>query len=510
MTNHQAGTSSNRRGAVTIVVCLALGTVVAAMSSLNLALPGIARATHASQSDLEWVIDAYSLAFASLLLLGGALGDRYGRRRTLIIGLAIFGGGSMLAAVAHSANELIALRALVGVGAALVMPATLSTITGTYPPAERTRAVSTWAAVAGGAAILGLLAAGLLLAAFSWRSVFYLNVVLSTVALIGTLRFVPESADPDAPRLDVTGAALAVIGLVMVVYSVIEAPNYGWVTARTIGGLAGGLVVLAGFLIWESRIDAPMLDPRIFRNRRLSSGSLSILIQFFAFFGFTFTGLQYLEGVRGDTPLLAAVSVLPLAGSMMPTARMTPRLVSRFGARAVNVGGLILVAVGLAILARLGASTPYLLMLVGLVALGTGMGAAMTPATSAITESLPASQQGVGSALNDLSRDLGGALGIAVLGSLFDAGFRSHMVVTGLSPALAAKAKDSFAIALRLPEPTATHARNAFASGLHISLLAGAGAALAAALIAYVLQRPTASTATETATDEHAHLVADA
>lgn len=509
MTKNTTGTGMHR-GRVTIVVCLALGTVVAAMSSLNLALPGIARATHATQSDLEWVIDAYSLAFASLLLPGGALGDRYGRRRALIIGLVIFGGGSMLAAVANSAGELIALRALLGVGAALVMPATLSTITATYPPAERTRAVSTWAAVAGGAAILGLLCAGLLLAAFSWRSVFYLNVALSAIALLGVLRFVPESADPAAPRLDVTGAFLAVIALVMIVYSVIEAPSHGWLATRTIAGLAGGFVVLSAFVVWESRIDAPMLDPRLFRNRRLSSGSLSILIQFFAFFGFTFTGLQYLEGVRDNAPLLAAVSILPLAGTMMPTARLTPRLVTRFGARAVNVGGLILVALGLAILAHLGANTPYLLMLAGLVALGMGMGAAMTPATSAITESLPDSQQGVGSALNDLSRDLGGALGIAVLGSLFDAGYRSHMNVSGLPPALAAKAKDSFAIALRLPEPIASHARNAFSSGLHISLLAGAGAALAAAVIAYLLQRPTVSTASDRSPYERHDLAPDA
>jgi EmrB/QacA subfamily drug resistance transporter len=391
MSKNRAGGGSNRT-AVTIVVCVALGTVVAAMSSLNLALPSIARDTHATQTQLEWVIDAYSLAFASLLLAGGALGDSYGRRRALIVGLLLFGGGSAVAATANSATELIALRALLGVGASLVMPATLSTITATYPPAERTRAVSTWAAVAGGAAILGLLCAGLLLTSFSWPSVFYLNVVLATIALLGTLRFVPESADPDAPRLDIVGAVLAVISLVLIVYSVIEAPDRGWLTARTIAGLGGGLAVLVLFFVWESRQAAPLLDPRLFRNRRLSSGSLSILIQFFAFFGFTFTGLQYLEGVRGDTPLLAAVSVLPLAGTMMPASRLTPTLVARLGSRAVNVGGLVLVAIGLTTLSRLGAHTPYILMLAGLVLLGIGMGAAMTPATSAITESLPAAQ----------------------------------------------------------------------------------------------------------------------
>ena len=217
--------SSSGHGAVTGVVCVALAAVVSAMVSLNVALPDIARDTHATQTQLLWVIDAYSLVFAALLLPGGALGDRYGRRFALLAGLVIFGVGSALAMAASSAAELIALRSVLGVGAALVMPATLSTITGTFPPAERTRAVSMWAAVAGGAAILGLLASGLLLAAFSWRSIFGFNVVLAAFALAGTLRLVPESADPDAPRVDVGGAVLAILALVALVFSVIEAPR---------------------------------------------------------------------------------------------------------------------------------------------------------------------------------------------------------------------------------------------------------------------------------------------
>jgi MFS family permease len=224
--------SSARHGVITAVVCLALAAVVAAMSSLNVALPDIARDTHASQTQLVWVIDAYSLAFAALLLPGGALGDRYGRRVSLLIGLLIFGGGSAVAMSADSATELIALRAVLGVGAALVMPATLSTITSTFPPAQRTRAVSIWAAVAGGAAILGLLCSGLLLTVFSWRSIFGLNVLLSAFALAGTVRFVPESANQDAPRLDVGGALLAVAALSVLVFSVIEA---GWPGGRSSG-----------------------------------------------------------------------------------------------------------------------------------------------------------------------------------------------------------------------------------------------------------------------------------
>src|SRR5215469_8449729 len=209
--------------AVTAVVCVALGAVAAAMASLNVALPDIARSTQATQTQLEWIIDGYSLVFAALLLPGGALGDRYGRRRALLAGLAVFGGASAVAMTASSANELIFLRGLIGLGAALVMPATLSTITGTFPPAERTRAVSVWAAVAGGSALLGLLGTGVLLEWFSWRSAFAVNVVLAVIAIAGTLRFVPESSHPGAPPFDKAGALLAMTGLAALVFSIIEA-----------------------------------------------------------------------------------------------------------------------------------------------------------------------------------------------------------------------------------------------------------------------------------------------
>src|SRR6202046_4624584 len=265
---------ASRPGAIAAVVCVALAAVVAAMSSLNVALPDIARSAHASQTQLSWIIDSYSLVFAALLLPAGALGDRYGRRRALLAGLAIFGAGSAVAMTASSATELIGLRAFLGLGAALVMPATLSTITGTFPSAERGRAVSIWAGVAGGAAVLGLLASGLLLTGFSWRSIFGLNVVLSAVALAGTLRFVPESADPNAPSLDVGGAAIAVAGLVALIFSVIEAPTYGWLAARTLAGLILGFALLAAFVLWELRQEHPLLDPRVFRNRSLSVGSM--------------------------------------------------------------------------------------------------------------------------------------------------------------------------------------------------------------------------------------------
>jgi MFS family permease len=233
-----------------------------------------------------------------------------------------------------------------------------------------------------------------------------------------------------------------------------------------------------------------MLDPRHFRHRALSAGGLSIFIQFFAFFGFTFTVLQYLQGVRGHSPLLAAVSVLPLAAAMMPTARLTPRLAARVGARTVCVSGLLLVAVGLLVIAQSTTSSSYGLLVLGLIPLGIGMGAAMTPATAAITNALPASQQGVGSALNDLCREVGGAMGIAVLGSLLTAGYQSHLTTTGLPAAVAEKAHASFAVGISLGNPVAEHARTAFVSGMQLAMLAGAGAAAIAAVLVAALLRP--------------------
>jgi EmrB/QacA subfamily drug resistance transporter len=479
-----------RSGAVTAVVCVSLAAVVAAMSSLNVALPGIARATHASQTQLAWIIDAYSLVFASLLLPAGAFGDRYGRRLALLAGLSAFGAGSAVAMTAHSAAELIALRAVLGLGAALVMPATLSTITGTFASGQRTRAVSVWAAVAGGAAILGLLASGLVLEVWSWPSVFGLNVVLAAAAIAGTLRFVPESADPHAPRLDVSGALLAVAGMVALVYSIIEAPGHGWLSARTLAGLAGGIVVLAGFVLFEMRRRNPLIDPRVFARRGLSAGSLSIFAQFLTFFGFIFLVLQYLQLIRGDSGLVSAVSMLPMAAAMMPSARLAPALVARLGARVTCTTGLALMAVAFVVLAQLTGTSGYGLLAAGLVPLGAGMGLAMTPATSGITAALPASQQGVGSAINDLSREVGGAVGIAVMASILTSTYQGNLHPGHHLPAAAAaQARSSVAVAAHLGGAVAAQAHTAFADGLHVALLAAAGLAAAAALAVAALLR---------------------
>ncbi|MGW3285186.1 MFS transporter [Streptomyces sp. NPDC001002] len=469
------------------MTCLALATVVSAMASLNVALPDIARETHATQTQLSWIIDAYSLVFASLLLLAATLGDRFGRRKALLGGLGLFAAVSVTATFCSDPGALIALRAVLGVAAAFVMPATLSTITSTFPSAQRVRAVSIWAAVAGASAVLGLLASGAVLEVWSWRSVFWLNVILASVAVIGTYFFVPESAEREKHRVDAVGAALTVVGLGVLVYSVIQAPEHGWGSVRTLSGIGIGLVVLAGFVGWELRHPHPLLDPRLFRNKPFAAGTLSITLQFFAFFGFIFVIMQYLQLVRGDSALVAALSVLPMSAAMIPSARLAPRLAARHGARRPWVVGLIAVATGLLVLAELDAGSSYWLILTGLIPLGAGMGLAMTPATAAITDALPPALQNVGSAVNDLSRELGGALGIAVLGSALNAGYRSNLDIEGLPAPVADAARSSLAAANVVGTKTGNaslieQARDAFSSGLHLALLTGAGGAVLAAV----------------------------
>jgi EmrB/QacA subfamily drug resistance transporter len=475
------------------VIMLALATVVSAVASLNVAIPSIARDTHATQTELSWIIDAYALVFAALLLLGGAIGDRYGRRRALIAGLAVFGGASLAAMLVDEPTPLIVMRGLLGVGAALVMPATLSTITSTFAPEQRVRAVGAWAGVAGASAILGLLMSGLLLEVWSWQSVFGLNVALAAVAIIGTARFIPESAEPGAPRLDLFGALLTVAGLGALVYSVIEAPTRGWDSAATLAGIGIGLLILVGFVLWEMSLPNPLIDPRLFRHRAFTAATLSITVQFFAFFGLVFLLLQYLQLVWDDTPLVAALSLVPMALTMMPSARgIAPRLSQRIGAPRVCVLGLMLITAALLVLSRLDADSSYWLLLAGLVPLGAGMGLAMTPATTAITDALPVAKQGVGSAMNDLARELGGALGIAVLGSLLQSTYRNNLDVDGLAAPGAEQARSSLAMAAHLGPAVEQRAQLAFADGMQVALLCAAVVVAATAVSVVALLRRSA------------------
>nr|WP_078630549.1 MFS transporter [Streptomyces roseochromogenus] len=478
-----------RQGVVLAITCLALATVMAAMASLNVALPDIARQTHATQTQQSWIIDAYSLVFASLLLPAGALGDRFGRRRALVVGLIVFGAGSALAVFTTSPDQLIALRVLLGVGAALIMPATLSTITSSFPREQRARAVSIWSAVAGASGVLGLLASGTLLEWWSWQSVFWFNVVLAAVALVGTLAFVPESADARPVPLDAVGAILAAAGIAALVYAVIEAPVNGWSDPVTLGGIAVGLLILVGFVVFELRSRHPLLDPRLFTNRRFAAGSLSITLQFFALFGFIFVMMQYLQLVRRDSALMAALSLLAMPIGMVPASRLSPRLSQRYGDRGPWVAGLLALAAGMGVLAHLDGNSAYWHIAAGLIPLGAGLGLAMPPATTSITSAVPKGLQNVGSAVNDLARELGGALGIAVLGSILTASYRNNLHLTGVPPQVAEAAKSSLAGAAAAGPGVMHQAQDAFITGLRASLHGGAITAVVTAVAVAVLLR---------------------
>lgn len=436
-----------RRTLILIVVALALMMVVSAVSGLNVALPDLSAATGASQTQVIWIVDAYTLVFVGFLLPAGALGDRYGRRGTLAAGLLLFGGAAGCALVVSSPAGLIALRGAMGLGAAAVMPSTLSIITTSFPPEEKGRAVGVWVGVAGGGAVLGLLASGALLEFFAWNSFFALNVVLAGVALLGTILVIPASRDADAPRLDPVGALFSLVAAVGIVLGIIEGPDRGWGDAVTVAGFAAGTFALVAFVGWELRREQPMLDVRLFRLRGFGAGSAVITVQFFGSFGLFFIILQYLQYVAGLSPLRAALALLPLPLFLVPIARNAPRLASRIGAGRVLPLGLLLSASGLAVMTTLSANLVYWHLAVGLALFGAGMGLAGTPATAAIVSSLPETKQGVGSAVNDLSRELGSALGIAILGSALSAGYRSHVggATQGLPPQAAEGAQSSIA-----------------------------------------------------------------
>ena len=408
--------AENRR--VLAVMCVALATVVSAVSSLNVALPEMARDIGASPAEVQWIVDAYALVFAGLLLFAGALGDRFGRRRVLLIGLGVFGSGAMAATSVSEPGGLIAIRAFMGVGAALIMPATLSIITSTFPAKERDRAVGVWAGVAGGSALLGLLGSGALLEVAGWHSVFALNLGLAAAAVIGALRVVPAQEDRTSATLDFGGAVFSALALFALVWAFIEAPGRGWTDGLILSAFGAALALGTAFVAWELRRDDPMLDPRLFGHRGFSAGTLSVFSQFFAAFGLIFVLMQFLQLVLGYEPLAAGAALAPMAVMMVGVAPRVPRLVERVGVRPVGPVGLGLMALGLTLISTMDAGSSYWPLLGGGLVLGLGMALATAPATTLIVDSLPERKQGVASAVNDAAREVGGALGIAVLGSV--------------------------------------------------------------------------------------------
>jgi predicted MFS family arabinose efflux permease len=371
-------------------------------------------------------------------------------------------------------------------------------ITTVFPPEERGKAVGTWAGVAAGGGVLGLVTSGVLLEWLDWSSVFGLNVVLAVLALAGTLAVVPSTRAAIPPRLDPIGTLLSAAGLAAFVYGIIEGPERGWTAPVTLTAMLAGVAGVVAFIAWELRRDEPMLDPRNFLRRGFGSGSLSITVQFFAVFGFLFLALPYLQLVQGFSPVRAAAALLPMALLVIPLSRVSPIIAARLGIRVAGAAGLASMAAGLAIFATLDVGSSYWHFLAGLVPFGAGIALAGAPATTAIVASLPAEKQGVASAVNDVSRELGGALGIAVLGSLFNAGYRSGMTdATASLPAGAAdQARSSLAAAEQIGsrlgaggDDLITHAQTAFMDGLSRGLGAGA-AALALGALFVALRAP--------------------
>jgi EmrB/QacA subfamily drug resistance transporter len=479
-----------RRGAVLRVMCLSLMMVVAAVAGLNVGLPDIARDSGATQTQLQWIVDAYALVFAALLLPAGAIGDRFGRKPILAIGLGLFGLASLAAMFVDSPDALVGLRAVMGIGAAFVMPVTLSVITTIFPPEERGKAVGMWVGVAAGGAVIGLLVSGLLLEWFSWPAIFGLNVVLATVALLGTLAIVPATRESRPPRLDPIGTLLSVVALGSLIFGIIEGPDRGWSSAVVATALLVGAAAIVSFVVWELRRREPMLDPRNFARRGFGAGSLSVTVQFFAAFGFLFLALPYLQLVMGFSPLEASAALVPMALVVIPLSRVAPALAGRFGVRVIGATGLSLMATGFLVLSQLEVGSSYWLFLTGLLPFGAGMALSGAPATTAIVTSLPREKQGIASAVNDVSRELGGALGIAVLGSVMNIAYRAGVEdsTAGLPPDVAEHATSSLAAAQQIGQQLGAegqqlvvHAQSAFVDGFSHSLLVGAGALIVGA-----------------------------
>ena len=416
-----------RRKQILLVLCLSLLAGVIDNTVLNTALPTLARVLHAGTSSLQWIVDSYTLCFAALLIPAGALADRYGRRLSLIGGLSIFAVGSLAAAFSPNAGLLIASRVLMGLGAAFVMPATLSILNAVFPPRERPQAIAAWSAVAGVGVIVGPTLGGFLLSHFWWGSVFLVNVPIVAVALAGVLWVVPETADPGRRSLDLVGTLLVGGAFVAVVDAIIEAPTRGWTGGLTIAEAAAGIVALAAFVIWELRVQSPLIDLRIFTSRAFTAASASVTVTFFALFGSLFVFTQYLQLVHGYSPLSAGVRALPFAFATGAISPLSPVLAKRLGNRTVVSSGLGLMGIGLLYLSTAHIATGYPALALAVAIMGLGMGLVMAPASSTIMTTVPAHQASAGSAVNDTIREVGGSLGVAIVGSLTAAVYRNRL-----------------------------------------------------------------------------------
>lgn len=504
-TTNQAVTDAEtdrRRWMILGVLCLSVFVIVIDGTIVNVALPTLVRELGATTSQLQWVVDAYTLVFAGLLLAAGSLGDRFGRKGFLMVGMALFGLFSGLGALASSPGQLIAARGAMGIGAALIFPATLAILVNVFrDPKERPKAIALWAATSGLSVALGPVTGGFLLEHFFWGSVLLVNVPIVIIAIVLIARIVPTSRDSTIQRFDLIGMVLSIVGISLLVWAVIEGPANGWVSPKSLGAFAVAAILLAAFIRVERSSSHPMLDVGVFGNARFTAGTVSVTIAFFALFGFIFMVTQYFQFVRGYGTLSAGVHTVPFALFTGIATPSSAKLAQRFGTKRIVAAGLGLMAIGLSGAGVLGAESPYIAVVLVMLFLGVGLGFVNAPATEAIMGSLPAEKAGVGSAVNDTTRELGGTLGVAIVGSLFSSVYASSLVtgLNGLSipAATLAAAKDSvgaaIAVAAKVGQtfgPAAAGAvkqaiDNAFMDGFRIASWTAAGVALIGAALAY-------------------------
>ena len=489
-----------RRWLVLGTMCLSLLLIVVDNTIVNVALPTLRDDLSASASQLQWIVDSYILVFAGLLLTMGALGDRFGRRGALAIGLGVMGVASVLSALANSADQLIATRALMGVGGALIMPATLSIITNVFTDRkERAQAIAIWSATAGMAIAIGPVTGGWLLEHFWWGSVFLINLPVVILAFVLGQLFVPTSKDPSAPPIDLPGALLSIGGVTALVYAIIEGPH-GWSGGNVVGGFVAAAVLLTGFVLWERHTPNPMLDVTLFRNPRFSAASGAISLTFFGMFGAFFLLTQLLQSVMGYTALEAGIRLLPMAITQIIVAPNAARLTEKVGSKIVVATGLAIASVGLLMASRITAGAEYRDVALALIVMAAGFAMMMPSATEAIMGSVPPEKAGVGSAVNDTTRELGGAFGVAVLGSVVSSTYgpqvRDAVAGSPLPADAVTSVSDQVGAAMEtareLPGPFGTMlhdvAANAFIDGMSTALMIGAGAlALGAVVVALFL-----------------------
>ena len=484
-----------------ILVSLLLATFLINVDTtiVNVALPTLVRELHASNSQLQWVVDAFNLFFAASVLAAGSLSDRFGRKGMLLSGLGVFGLASLIGGLLGSSDQLIAARAVMGVGAAMIFPATLSLLTNVFTERrERALAIGMWGAVTGVAIALGPIVGGGLLEAFSWRSVFFAMTPVAALAGVLVFGFVPSSRDPNAPPLDRAGFFLSTATVGLLVYTIIEAPGRGWASTWTLGGFALTALLAAAFVALEQRREQPMLDLSLFRNPRFAAASGSVAISFFALSGFIFLVTQYFQFLKGYGPLSTGVRLLPVASCVAAASIIGARLAVRIGTKAVVATGLVSMSAFYFWVATTSASTGYGTIAAQMVVLGTGMGLTSAPATEAIMGVVPRAKAGVGSAVNDATRLLGGTLGVAVIGSVYASLYASRLA--GTVPASVARTTGrSLGAALGSagtlartghPQLAATihdAASAAFFHGFHAGDYVAAGVAAAGALMAFAL-----------------------